>query len=167
LVVVRRVLRLFCSCALPPSLPTLFPYTTLFRSLASCATGGRTRRGDPPRHRQISGTGTGRTSPLHAARFPRGSAGPGGSVWRPQDRKSTRLNSSHVKISYAVFCLKKKKQINDSMPWWLYNHIYEVAPTPQTTTPSIQVSLTHTENLTFDETNSRLLPNSDIAEMHA
>src|SRR5690606_26668306 len=97
--------------------------------------------------------------PLPGRRRPRLSAIP--------DRKSTRLNSSHVKISYAVFCLKKKKQINESLPWWLYNHIYEVAPTPQTTTPSIQVSLTHTENLTFDETNSRLLPNSDIAEMHA
>src|SRR5690606_40169083 len=31
-------------------------------------------------------------------------------IWRVQDRKSTRLNSSHVKISYAVFCLKKKKK---------------------------------------------------------
>src|SRR5690606_40197648 len=38
------------------------------------------------------------------------------SFWRPlprPDRKSTRLNSSHVKISYAVFCLKKKKDTND------------------------------------------------------
>src|SRR5438067_9929215 len=36
--------------------------------------------------------------------------GSGGMRWRGQDRKSTRLNSSHVSISYAVFCLKKKKQ---------------------------------------------------------
>src|SRR5436309_3908832 len=41
--------------------------------------------------------------------FPRRCAGTG----RPTDRKSTRLNSSHVKISYAVFCLKKKKKILD------------------------------------------------------
>src|SRR5690606_41473875 len=35
---------------------------------------------------------------------------------RPEDRKSTRLNSSHVKISYAVFCLKKKKKTSNSRP---------------------------------------------------
>src|SRR5690606_39704917 len=68
-----------------PPRSTLFPYTTLFRP-------------GPPAART---TRAGRTPP------------PGGSPsTRPRpDRKSTRLNSSHVKISYAVFCLKKKKQL--------------------------------------------------------
>src|SRR2546430_12022790 len=66
-----------------PPRSTLFPYTTLFRSLGS-STAARSR----------------------------------GSAWAPaphsrcclrRDRKSTRLNSSHSQISYAVFCLKKKK----------------------------------------------------------
>src|SRR2546430_8987742 len=69
-----------------PPRSTLFPYTTLFRSVLEGENGEDPetdldedqRRGDP---RQ-----------------------------RPGDRKSTRLNSSHSQISYAVFCLKKKKQ---------------------------------------------------------
>src|SRR5438034_7760878 len=70
----------------PPSSP-LFPYTTLFRPrLASLL--GPPRGGSPPRHPPgIGGRGTG----------------------SGRDRKSTRLNSSHTVISYAVFCLKKKK----------------------------------------------------------
>src|SRR5262245_65272435 len=77
---------------LPPR-STLFPYTTLFRSLRLDADGdlrGRrpVRAGARPLHRMVE--------------FP-------GAV---RDRKSTRLNSSHLGISYAVFCLKKKK--NDS-----------------------------------------------------
>src|SRR5437870_8288915 len=66
----------------PPPRSTLFPYTTLFRSSS------RSRcwqRGNPPSRWNSS--------------FRRG-----------RDRKSTRLNSSHVAISYAVFCLKKKKK---------------------------------------------------------
>src|SRR5207253_8079269 len=48
-----------------------------------------------------------------------------------RDRKSTRLNSSHVAISYAVFCLKKKKAITPPAPW------VDVCPSPhQTPTPS-------------------------------
>src|SRR5215475_14622062 len=68
-----------------PPRSTLFPYTTLFRS--------RRRRGRPSRY---------------GCRSPSGAAAC--RVRRGRDRKSTRLNSSHVKISYAVFCLKKKKQ---------------------------------------------------------
>src|SRR5688572_33415353 len=64
-----------------PPRSTLFPYTTLFRSCA---------RRRPARRR--------------ARRHPRGSRP------CPADRKSTRLNSSHSQISYAVFCLKKKKK---------------------------------------------------------
>src|SRR2546429_5303853 len=80
-----------------PPRSTLFPYTTLFRSPH-----GRAPQGGP------GGLG-GRAAP------PR-SGGSGGSPPRvvlaapAQDRKSTRLNSSHGYISYAVFCLKKKKK---------------------------------------------------------
>src|SRR5438034_4943123 len=53
----------------------------------------------------------GRAAP-HPARVPTGSRAPSGRAPRPSgDRKSTRLNSSHTVISYAVFCLKKKKEI--------------------------------------------------------
>src|SRR3712207_6924558 len=78
-----------------PPRSTLFPYTTLFRSVR----GGKHRLEvalrpvaplqEPTAHRAL----------LSPAR-----CGPG------QDRKSTRLNSSHANISYAVFCLKKKKK---------------------------------------------------------
>src|SRR5437773_12532561 len=64
-----------------PPRSTLFPYTTLFRSISV-----RPDRG--------------------ARRQPQGRARPCGC----RDRKSTRLNSSHITISYAVFCLKKKKK---------------------------------------------------------
>src|SRR2546430_2326820 len=69
-----------------PPRSTLFPYTTLFRSL--------------PLERSW-----GSISPSTARRRTRSGAGSGA---RKRDRKSTRLNSSHSQISYAVFCLKKK-----------------------------------------------------------
>src|SRR3989442_10980390 len=82
-----------------PPRSTLFPYTTLFRSR--------------PDHREQRGVGEQRDRiergqrveteiPEHVRE----------SRFRPADRKSTRLNSSHVRISYAVFCLKKKKKTN-------------------------------------------------------
>src|SRR3712207_7046237 len=86
-----------------PPRSTLFPYTTLFRSASS----GEEQR--PPDVGQISrsvpGTIGAGVDVLHQDR-----AGPG-PVRPPQciDRKSTRLNSSHANISYAVFCLKKTK----------------------------------------------------------
>src|SRR5205814_6895313 len=64
-----------------PPRSTLFPYTTLFRS--------RWHRGPPVAQRASGGCRRGAVRP---------------------DRKSTRLNSSHLGISYAVFCLKKKKK---------------------------------------------------------
>src|SRR3712207_7745543 len=83
-----------------PPRSTLFPYTTLFRSLLlsgrHLAIGARnvaaSRRGahGGPDSDECSGVRRGRK--------------------RTADRKSTRLNSSHANISYAVFCLKKKKQ---------------------------------------------------------
>src|SRR5256885_12492888 len=68
-----------------PPRSTLFPYTTLFRSVIACAS----------------------TEAKRADALRRGAAHR--RAW-PRDRKSTRLNSSHLVISYAVFCLKKKKQ---------------------------------------------------------
>src|SRR5690625_6147266 len=95
----------FCLTILPPPTSTLFPYTTLFRSITRNAVFGQHRQGG-----------------LHAAHEGRGflTAGEVDVSWHrrvierihaDRDRKSTRLNSSHVAISYAVFCLKKKKTV--------------------------------------------------------
>src|SRR5438445_9269943 len=83
-----------------PPRSTLFPYTTLFRSPDVLFSGGNHADGDPC------------TSMRSGSRH---RAGASGTVGRGlptvgQDRKSTRLNSSHANISYAVFCLKKKKK---------------------------------------------------------
>src|SRR5215208_1069019 len=78
------VLEVFFLMIRRPPRSTLFPYTTLFRSPRRARRSGPARRGRPP---------------------------PGAPRRRQGDRKSTRLNSSHVAISYAVFCLKKKKNV--------------------------------------------------------
>src|SRR2546427_8020165 len=75
-----------------PPRSTLFPYTTLFRSRARPACRNRCARSAPPRRRTAAGDTPRRRSATR------------------EDRKSTRLNSSHSQISYAVFCLKKKKE---------------------------------------------------------
>src|SRR2546427_5429509 len=91
-----------------PPRSTLFPYTTLFRS-------GRGHAAAAPH----AGDPGGRTQQFRPA-----DVGPGAERlrWphrRVQDRKSTRLNSSHSQISYAVFCLKKKKKKSVAMrPIW-------------------------------------------------
>src|SRR5256885_10437797 len=97
---------------LPPR-STLFPYTTLFRStwlhVLDCRPCGSPWTGihlEPQ-----SARGPGRTASGHATRTAAADYGRAG--YRPGlggDRKSTRLNSSHLVISYAVFCLKKKKE---------------------------------------------------------
>src|SRR3712207_8538732 len=76
-----------------PPRSTLFPYTTLFRSRCGTAPPRSSWPpvGPPPSWRRTTASSCGRS----------GACG---------DRKSTRLNSSHANISYAVFCLKKKKQ---------------------------------------------------------
>src|SRR2546428_4078770 len=95
-----------------PPRSTLFPYTTLFRSIharlenqvetrwRTCGTLGITLRFP--------------TAQLNLAARPADTshAVPGGLLGK-RDRKSTRLNSSHDQISYAVFCLKKKKDSNN------------------------------------------------------
>src|SRR3712207_7161126 len=83
-----------------PPRSTLFPYTTLFRSVAGRRPAAAARLGGPA----ASGERLTRGGP---AVPPPGS---GGSAPQVLDRKSTRLNSSHANISYAVFCLKKKKK---------------------------------------------------------
>src|SRR5439155_14402052 len=84
----------------PPS-PTLFPYTTLFRS---CHMPDRRHLWRGVHHPEMVRSGVTIDASAGASRYR-----PGEIVKR--DRKSTRLNSSHVAISYAVFCLKKKKMI--------------------------------------------------------
>src|SRR3712207_8561967 len=98
-----------------PPRSTLFPYTTLFRSrlrfrsharLRLRKPAARLKQARPPDRQGLPGI----------ARLARHSAAEGASRNaaakndRAEDRKSTRLNSSHANISYAVFCLKKKKK---------------------------------------------------------
>src|SRR5690349_24054664 len=90
--------------SLRPPRSTLFPYTTLFRSdpawrgVAAYRAGDYAAAADALQH-----------APGSDAAYNRGNALAKAQQYR-QDRKSTRLNSSHVEISYAVFCLKKKKK---------------------------------------------------------
>src|SRR3712207_7975232 len=87
-----------------PPRSTLFPYTTLFRSLIADDVRILDNRGDGGGSGRYTTTGVVVTD-LPGDEFDiRGDDG---------DRKSTRLNSSHANISYAVFCLKKKKQRNN------------------------------------------------------
>src|SRR5690349_24184451 len=91
-----------------PPTSTLFPYTTLFRSIP-----GIERRV----RRQADVHSSSSAPPVVALRLATPPSPPVPRRWAPAppgarttlDRKSTRLNSSHVEISYAVFCLKKKK----------------------------------------------------------
>src|SRR5436853_5250491 len=90
-----------------PPRSTLFPYTTLFRSLVHLPrehlVGGIVEHRQPApgsSHQPADGSAQHRIGPID--RLAKSDAG--------RDRKSTRLNSSHLGISYAVFCLKKKKK---------------------------------------------------------
>src|SRR3989454_5332201 len=94
-----------------PPRSTLFPYTTLFRSLDAVDQFHRVEPVVPVRHELVQRReiGVGDVAEHTELFF---QAVDGGGVLPPQgDRKSTRLNSSHLVISYAVFCLKKKKKI--------------------------------------------------------
>src|SRR2546422_8410645 len=84
-----------------PPRSTLFPYTTLFRSHRSPVARGN----HPARPARTLVAGQAGRRRLRLCRGP-----PGETAGRNADRKSTRLNSSHGYISYAVFCLKKKKK---------------------------------------------------------
>src|SRR3712207_8123326 len=94
-----------------PPRSTLFPYTTLFRSGedARVVAAPQSQRVQPERHaadapqKLLRGDGVPRAAALVVERV------------GARDRKSTRLNSSHANISYAVFCLKKKKTIEEQL----------------------------------------------------
>src|SRR5438874_9924956 len=95
----------------PPPRSTLFPYTTLFRSInypGSDLLSHAVAHAVPSAQEGLTsvfGMGTGVAPPEHG-----------------RDRKSTRLNSSHVEISYAVFCLKKKKEYTTNFHRTRYSH---------------------------------------------
>src|SRR5256885_12967470 len=85
-----------------PPRSTLFPYTTLFRSFDDAD--APERFGQTPGERR-------RNLPALAEQGPQAREGESQRAAEHADRKSTRLNSSHLVISYAVFCLKKKKRM--------------------------------------------------------
>src|SRR5438034_6454497 len=88
----------------PPPRSTLFPYTTLFRSVEIGASIGMALR--PEHGEDLTDLMRAADAAMyHAKANGRGRA----EHYTDEDRKSTRLNSSHTVISYAVFCLKKKK----------------------------------------------------------
>src|SRR3712207_7998159 len=96
-----------------PPRSTLFPYTTLFRSHCKAAVLVWHRAGIGRAAVADLGAGEGQAHLTRAADVHRVVAGPEISlVGTIGDRKSTRLNSSHANISYAVFCLKKKNTPN-------------------------------------------------------
>src|SRR3712207_7967893 len=84
-----------------PPRSTLFPYTTLFRSILFCEMGDEQRKIYDAYRNDF------RDKILGVV----------------EDRKSTRLNSSHANISYAVFCLKKKKTISSSLSFPSLSHL--------------------------------------------
>src|SRR5687768_18365148 len=97
-----------------PPRSTLFPYTTLFRSAKLRKDGHVTTKEHLTVHRPW-----GKYTVLHEApqfKVKRIEVNPGKKLSLQIDRKSTRLNSSHGYISYAVFCLKNKKKIYQSSP---------------------------------------------------
>src|SRR3989440_6296433 len=96
-----------------PPRSTLFPYTTLFRSTR------RTTTREPkaaPAWKGSRRAGRMSSPSVHLAQ-------PLGGLLRQEDRKSTRLNSSHDQISYAVFCLKKKNKQPPTT--YVYSHIHQ------------------------------------------
>src|SRR5260221_1137216 len=86
-----------------PPRSTLFPYTTLFRSVRDAGA----ESGPEP-----VAKAAGRGKPQQARHLAQGLATVLQMAQHQLDRKSTRLNSSHTVISYAVFCLKKKNSLN-------------------------------------------------------
>src|SRR3712207_7492865 len=103
--VVSSLISFFFLMIRRPPRSTLFPYTTLFRSLDAAGSevrddGARAVRADPGLVARMAGDGVLAVDLVDPDRV---------LDLARRDRKSTRLNSSHANISYAVFCLKKKK----------------------------------------------------------
>src|SRR2546430_13720775 len=145
-----------------PPRSTLFPYTTLFRS-----------RHHRPRRRPERGRGDeGRRVqlPAKAGQPPRaaGDRRQGGRALPPEpdqsDRKSTRLNSSHSQISYAVFCLKKKKDTKShTLPALLASHsVPFLAPAP----PLTPLALYPLSTRPSVDATSSCLPSPHISRAH-
>src|SRR5256886_6821986 len=109
-----------------PPRSTLFPYTTLFRSCSHVVSLRRSSHASSSRWRRLRPTRRCSCGTASAARTTRRSSP---TRRRSTDRKSTRLNSSHSQISYAVFCLKKKK-----------THQLLTPNPPATTTPTVKLS---------------------------
>src|SRR5439155_21890432 len=99
-------LSLFLLLIGPPPRSTLFPYTTLFRSIVQPGAKRIGRRVGPCTWNALRGSHGSALASWISFSLSRKSAR---AIFASRDRKSTRLNSSHVAISYAVFCLKKKK----------------------------------------------------------
>src|SRR3712207_7674262 len=97
-----------------PPRSTLFPYTTLFRSMATVGQDVVELLGRVPVFETLGPDDLGRVAEVAVPRR----FAPGQVIFR--DRKSTRLNSSHANISYAVFCLKKKK--TSMLYFFIYFH---------------------------------------------
>src|SRR5688572_31724775 len=95
-----------------PPISTLFPYTTLFRSPARRMVSDREHDGSANGNRARTRACLDRSD----LGPPPGRAAVGRRSAPPSDRKSTRLNSSHSQISYAVFCLKKKTVDKSKQP---------------------------------------------------
>src|SRR5690242_21407142 len=97
-----------------PPTPTLFPYTTLFRSYLraapTCTPTSLAQMGPPEATAADGQAARGDEAPSEPGGERRSLASDAAVIL---DRKSTRLNSSHMSISYAVFCLKKKKLYTD------------------------------------------------------
>src|SRR5258708_9451758 len=97
-----------------PPRSTLFPYTTLFRSLSRRVVNAINQL--PERNRFMKGIFAWVGFRTVTIEYDRHARAEGQSKWPyRKDRKSTRLNSSHQIISYAVFCLKKKKMLRSSL----------------------------------------------------
>src|SRR3712207_6965700 len=98
-----------------PPRSTLFPYTTLFRSLLGAVPVGQAVGQQPLRHFRAAAELGDEVGVQPGLVDPQRRVG--------QDRKSTRLNSSHANISYAVFCLKKKNTSTISSSLLLSYHV--------------------------------------------
>src|SRR5690349_23130880 len=94
-----------------PPRSTLFPYTTLFRSDLRASGAGKQRAAEL--HGELGDIAAAHRDAQHVV----------------GDRKSTRLNSSHVEISYAVFCLKKKKKTQE-YDWHYVTRPHRTKPIP-------------------------------------
>src|SRR3712207_7066017 len=97
-----------------PPRSTLFPYTTLFRSL------GAEDEVDAGARARAVRDGTREFGEFHEGGLAGGARERHGVLHHEGDRKSTRLNSSHANISYAVFCLKKKTNFSCHIQLVLY-----------------------------------------------